>query len=169
MTVSLPRTKRDNADLEVPAEGLAACRAFLADCIPDLATRPWTYSRVCWYTDTKNGDFLVTYHPAYPSLFLATGGSGHGYKFLPILGERVVQVLSRKFSDAQDGENDHDDDLGRELQRMWAWPGRGLHEPDHVYTVDRRGGRRGMILDEELRKDRTKDQQVTQAVVTAAS
>jgi sarcosine oxidase/L-pipecolate oxidase len=151
----------------VPAEGLAACRAFLAKCVPDLATRPWTYSRICWYTDTKDGDWLVTYHPKYPSLFVATGGSGHAYKFLPILGERVVQNMSRKFRSSNGLHGDDDDKLGRELQSKWAWPEKDA--TDHVYTVDRRGGRRGMVLDEELRRDRTNDELVTKALPIAVS
>jgi sarcosine oxidase/L-pipecolate oxidase len=167
ITVSLPRTKHDEASLEVPAEGLAACREFLAKCIPDLATRPWTCSRVCWYTDTKNGDWLVAYHPRFPSLFVATGGSGHAYKFLPILGERVVQTISRKFRGDHELDENDDDELGRELQSKWAWPERDA--TDHVYTVDRRGGRRGMLLDEELRKVRTNDEVVRKTVAMTVS
>jgi sarcosine oxidase/L-pipecolate oxidase len=137
--VSLPRTKQDDPGLGIAPEGLKACREFLARCIPALSTRPWTQTRICWYTDTVTSDFLVDYHPRYRGLFVATGGSGHAYKFLPVLGDRVVEVLL-----GEDG-----DELGKELRRKWAWP-REKFRSEHVFTDDWRGGRKGMVLDEEL-------------------
>lgn len=55
---------------------------------------------------------------------MATGGSGHGYKFLPIIGERIVDVIQGRDRD----------DLGKELRRRWAWPERIAE--DHVWTDD---------------------------------
>ena len=144
--VSLPRTKVDDPNLSIPPEGLAACRSFLARCIPSLSSRPFTQTRICWYTDTVHSDFLVDYHPHYPNLFVATGGSGHAWKFLPVLGERVVEILLG---------GEASDELGRVLRGKWAWPretdtegvGRG---DGHVFTADWRGGRRGMVLDQEM-------------------
>jgi sarcosine oxidase/L-pipecolate oxidase len=139
ITVSLPRTKVDDPGLGIAPEGLEACRQFLTRCVPNLASRPWTQTRICWYADTPTGDFLVTYHPAYSNLFLATGGSGHAYKFLPVIGDRIVEVLL--------GEDR--DELGAELRQKWAWPKEKFRD-EHVFTDDWRGGRRGMILDEEM-------------------
>lgn len=139
ITVSLPRTKVDDPGLGIAPEGLTACRFFLERCLPNLGSRPWTQTRICWYTDTPTSDFLVTYHPKYSGLFLATGGSGHGYKFLPIIGDRIVDVLL---------EQDRDE-LGSELRKKWAWPKQKFRE-DHVFTDDWRGGRKGMILSEEM-------------------
>lgn len=143
ITVSLPRTKVDDPGQGIAPEGLQACREFLARCLPRLADRPWTQTRICWYTDTPTSDFLVTYHSSYVNLFLATGGSGHGYKFLPVIGERVVDVLMGKDRDA----------LGAELRRKWRWPEQKFRE-DHVFTDDWRGGRKGMVLAEEMGEQR---------------
>ena len=139
ITVSLPWTKVDDPGLGIAPEGLKACREFLTRCLPNLKDRPWTQTRICWYTDTPTSDFLVTYHPKYQGLFLATGGSGHGYKFLPVLGDRIVEVLLQEDKD----------DLGRELREKWQWPKEKFRE-DHVFTDDWRGGRKGMILSEEM-------------------
>ncbi|KAI0477278.1 FAD dependent oxidoreductase [Xylariaceae sp. FL0804] len=97
-TVSQPYTHLDDPDLEVPAEGLADLRAALRRMIPwpSLADRPFSHTRLCWYTDTPTGDWIVDYHPAFlasRSLFVATGGSGHAFKFLPVLGDRVADCL----------------------------------------------------------------------------
>lgn len=34
------------------------------------------------YSDRESGDFLFDYHPRYPSLFVAAGGSGHAFSFV---------------------------------------------------------------------------------------
>lgn len=146
ITVSLPRTKLDDPTMSIPAEGQTACRNFLRAAIPRLGDRPFTDTRICWYTDTPTGDWLITYHPRYRGLFIATGGSGHGYKFLPIIGERIVDVLQQRDRDA----------LGKELRERWAWPEK-RQEADHVWTNDWRGGgeeAKGMVLDVEMRKGR---------------
>lgn len=139
--VSLPRTKEDVHGLGVPPEAEQGCREFVASRIPDLADRPFSKTRICWYTDTPNSDWLIDHHPKYNGLFVATGGSGHAYKFLPVIGERVVDVLLRQDRD----------ELGAELRKKWKWPEK-RHASDHIWTDDWRGGRKGMILDEEFAK-----------------
>lgn len=144
ITVSLPRTKQDDPNLNIPSEGDEACRAYLRKTIPDLADRPWTQTRICWYTDTPNGDWLIDYHPTYRNLFLTTGGSGHAYKFLPVVGERIVDIMLREDRD----------DLGAQVRQKWRFP-RERHGQDHVWTDDWRGGVKGMILDEELARPKS--------------
>lgn len=39
-------------DLPVPAEGQAACRVALREMLPAFAERPFSRTRICWYTDT---------------------------------------------------------------------------------------------------------------------
>ncbi|KAK4619510.1 hypothetical protein CLAFUW4_11457 [Fulvia fulva] len=154
ITVSLPKTKLDDPDMDIPPEGFTVLRAFLRKCIPSLGERPFTYSRICWYTDTPEGDWLITYHPKYKNLFVATGGSGHAYKFLPTIGERIVDVIQQKDRD----------ELGATLRGRWSWPKRRLH--DHVWTNDWRGeGVKGMILEEEYKKGGNKVDRV-QALVS---
>lgn len=65
ITVSVPRTARNDPNLWVPAEGEQACRQALREMIPSLGDRPFAHSKICWYTDTPSGDFLITYHPSY--------------------------------------------------------------------------------------------------------
>ncbi len=49
----------------IPVEGERACRSFLQKTIPWLGDRPFSSSRICWYTDTPTGNFLIDYHPGY--------------------------------------------------------------------------------------------------------
>lgn len=145
ITVSLPKTKHDDPLMEIPQEGQDACRNFLAECIPEFANRPWTHTRICWYTDTPKADWIIDYHPKYKGLFVATGGSGHGYKFVPKIGERIVDVMKGQPRDS----------LGSALLEKWKWPKEKYHS-EHIWTDDWRGGRKGMILDEEFRRDQKK-------------
>ncbi|KAF5867243.1 hypothetical protein ETB97_000012 [Aspergillus alliaceus] len=130
MEVSLPEN-----GVPVPLEGEDALRSELRQLLPSLGDRPFVETRVCWYTDTPEGHFIITYHPDHPNLFLATGGSGHGYKFLPVLGEKIVDALEGK--------------LEPELQDVWKWPAavEGEFEGDGS-----RSGRKGLRLMEELAK-----------------
>ena len=141
ITVSLPYTHLQDPNLVIPPEGLQTCRAYLAKTIPWLADRAFKYTRMCWYTDTPTSDWLITHHPRYAGLFVATGGSGHGYKFLPVIGERIVDVLQGKDRD----------ELGATLREKWAWPKEKFRD-EHVWTDDWRGGRKGMVLSEEMGK-----------------
>ncbi|OKL59921.1 hypothetical protein UA08_04652 [Talaromyces atroroseus] len=60
---------------------------------PSISERPFVKKHLCWYTDTPQGDFIVDHHPDLRNLFLATGGSGHAFKFLPILGTYTCDVF----------------------------------------------------------------------------
>ncbi|GAM39637.1 hypothetical protein TCE0_034r11347 [Talaromyces pinophilus] len=138
MRISLPVH-----DLPIPVEGERACRQALREMLPSFAERPFARTRICWYSDTPTGDFLITYHPSHPNLFLATGGSGHGYKFFPVLGDQIVDALEGR--------------LDAELQQLWKWPEQRhiteAKEGEFVVTKDgSRSGKIGMILKDELAK-----------------
>ena len=49
ITISVPYTKLDDPEMNIPAEGESACREFLKRAIPSLGNRPFTYTRICWY------------------------------------------------------------------------------------------------------------------------
>lgn len=82
---TLERTVRSSA--------LARARAFLRQRFPDLADAPLVESRVCQYTSTHDGHFLIDRHPALSNAWLVGGGSGHGFKMGPALGEHVARLV----------------------------------------------------------------------------
>ncbi|KAA8646629.1 hypothetical protein EYZ11_011974 [Aspergillus tanneri] len=88
-----------------------------------ITARPFAQVRRCWYADTVSTDFIVDYHPAYgKSLFLATGGSDHAFKFLPVLGERICELILQSYG-GKAGPNEYIEDL----QRLWKFPGVDSH------------------------------------------
>lgn len=77
---------------ETTAADEAQLRAMLADTFPALAEAPIVYRRLCVYGDTIDGNFWIARHPARRDLVVATGGSGHAFKFAPVLGELIARV-----------------------------------------------------------------------------
>ena len=80
-------TRRD-----VSAAQEAALRAMVADTFPALATAPIVHRRLCVYCDTTDGDFWIDRHPARANVVVATGGSGHAFKFAPVLGDVIATI-----------------------------------------------------------------------------
>ncbi len=78
----------------VSAAGIRAAGEYIAYRFPGLDGAPLIESRVCQYTNTPDGDFIADRHPAAENTWLLGGGSGHGFKHGPALGEMVAaQVL----------------------------------------------------------------------------
>jgi monomeric sarcosine oxidase len=76
------------------ADGITEMRAYLAARFPALAEAPLVEARVCQYENTSNGDFLVDRHPEHENVWLVGGGSGHGFKHGPAMGEHVAGRLA---------------------------------------------------------------------------
>ena len=49
---------------------------------------------MCQYENTCNGDFLIDRHPDMENVWLVGGGSGHGFKHGPVVGEYVARLVS---------------------------------------------------------------------------
>ncbi|MFI5097161.1 MAG: FAD-dependent oxidoreductase [Candidatus Acidiferrales bacterium] len=71
-------------------EGAAWAREYVARRFPSLKDAPIVETRVCQYENTSNGDFLIDRHPDIPNVWLAGGGSGHGFKHGPAFGEYLA-------------------------------------------------------------------------------
>jgi sarcosine oxidase len=84
----------DTGDRLVSKKNVASVRAYLARRMPALANAPVTETRVCQYENTSNGDFLIDRHPAFENVWLVGGGSGHGFKHGPAVGEHVAALIS---------------------------------------------------------------------------
>ncbi|CAE7171239.1 unnamed protein product [Rhizoctonia solani] len=87
------------ASCAVPKRMLKPMRDAMRRLYPDIADRDFASSRICWYADTTDEDWIIDYHPDHPRLLLATGGSGHGFKFLPVLGRVIADRLENKLDD----------------------------------------------------------------------
>jgi glycine/D-amino acid oxidase-like deaminating enzyme len=77
----------------VDPEAVARAREYLKRRFPDLADAPVVHSRVCQYENTWNSDLLIDRHPDFENVWLAGGGSGHGFKLGPAVGQYVADRI----------------------------------------------------------------------------
>lgn len=89
-----PSFDPDTGDRMVSAEGLAEVRRCLALRLPSLKDAPVIETRVCQYENTSNGDFIIDQHPEFENVWLVGGGSGHGFKHGPAVGEYVAARIN---------------------------------------------------------------------------
>ena len=85
----------------ISAEGLKSVRDYVAFRFPALKDAPLLESRVCQYENSPDNNFIIDRHPEHKDAWLLGGGSGHGFKHGPALGEMVAGwVLEHKDPDA---------------------------------------------------------------------
>ncbi len=99
-----PPVDPDSLERIVSPEAAAGVLEYTARRFPALAGSPIVGGEVCQYTNTSNGDFLIDRHPEFENVWLVGGGSGHGFKHGPALGEYVAarvedgQTVDPRFS-----------------------------------------------------------------------
>ena len=82
---------------------------YIKECLPDLEPLGISATKLCWYTDSIDNSFVVDFVPGrHGRVAVCSGGSGHGFKFLPILGREVVKILEGKGGSTVYGQ-------------MWKW------------------------------------------------
>ena len=104
----VPRYASEHPEDGIPKEATEAIYRLIGQILPQFSDRPLHGARLCWDLETPDLHFLIGKHPDFLSgeLFLATGGSAHGFKFLPVIGKYIADALEGK----QTG-----------LKRQWSW------------------------------------------------
>jgi sarcosine oxidase len=83
----------ESGDRRVTAAGERVIRDYLRRRLPELNDPPLVESRVCLYENTSSGDFLIDRHPEIENVWLVGGGSGHGFKHGPAVGEYAASAI----------------------------------------------------------------------------
>ncbi|KAL8712441.1 MAG: hypothetical protein Q9220_003289 [cf. Caloplaca sp. 1 TL-2023] len=110
--ISLPMLDPASSQWTLPEKMPRALREDLDDVMNGIygqqaaGLKPSSY-RICWDGATPDNNWFICPHPRCSKLYIATAGSFHGWKFLPIVGEYVVQMLQ--------------DTLSEEMKRRWSW------------------------------------------------
>jgi monomeric sarcosine oxidase len=78
---------------QISTEGLAAVRNYLRLRFPALANAPLVESRVCQYENSADQNFILDCHPEAENVWIVGGGSGHGFKHGPVMGEMVADAV----------------------------------------------------------------------------
>jgi sarcosine oxidase len=85
-------TQADELDRDVHADEIDVMRNTLAEVMPRNTMTPRD-TKACMYTLTPDGNFAIGRDPQNPNVVIAAGFSGHGFKFVPVIGEIVTQLL----------------------------------------------------------------------------
>ena len=86
----------DTGERTVPAERIRAPREYLARRFPGLAKAPLLESFVCQYENSPDEGLILDRHPGCDNAWFAGGGSGHGFKLCPAVGELVADLVEEK-------------------------------------------------------------------------
>jgi sarcosine oxidase/L-pipecolate oxidase len=114
----------------IPAQAMRVIDGFVDDYLPELREEgiDVALTRVCWYTDTFDNHFVIDHVPSREGLFIATGGSGHAFKYLPNIGNWVVDVLEGV-------------ELERPVIKAWKWRSLQTEKPVNVLMEGSEGSR----------------------------
>ncbi|MGA8312660.1 MAG: FAD-dependent oxidoreductase, partial [Terriglobales bacterium] len=88
-----PEFDPTSGERSVSAEGLRSARDYVSFRFPALKDAPLLESRVCQYENSPDNNFIIDRHPAHQNVWLLGGGSGHGFKHGPALGELVAGLV----------------------------------------------------------------------------
>ncbi|ESZ92479.1 hypothetical protein SBOR_7142 [Sclerotinia borealis F-4128] len=106
--ISAPPNEADQAQHNVPKILREECYRVMKGIYGKMVEEfEFDSFRMCWDGITPNQDFIISAHPRCQSLYIATGGSFHAWKFLPIIGDYVVKML--------------DNELDADFAKRWAW------------------------------------------------
>ena len=75
---------------------LQVAREYLAYRFPGMRDAPLVEARVCQYEQSPDEHFIIDRHPRAANVWLVGGGSGHGFKHGPAVGELVARLVAGK-------------------------------------------------------------------------
>jgi len=90
-----PEFDPDGGSRLIGEQSVQTVRRFLQEHVPALADAPILETRVCQYENTSSGDLLIDRHPEMENVWMVGGGSGHGFKHGPAVGEYVSGRILR--------------------------------------------------------------------------
>lgn len=115
---------------QLPKQAVKVIRDFVDEYLPELEEEgiEVATTRVCWHTDSFDNNLVIDYVPGQKNLMVATGGSGHAFKCLPVIGDWVVDII---------------EGIGMERPQIQAWKWRTLgdQKPGNVLMEGKQGRR----------------------------
>jgi sarcosine oxidase/L-pipecolate oxidase len=149
---SIPITRWSSSErlTSIPSQALQVVKDFVSEYLPELVEYniPLTKSRVCWYNDSFDNNLVVDRVPSKKNLMVATGGSGHGFKYLPVLGKWIVDIIEGKQLNGADAE----------VAKRWKWRSLGngtilINKLMEGSEGNRTLAKQTLVSDEDLGKD----------------
>jgi len=88
-----PMVDPDRQERRLSDERVDVARDYLRRHFPAMAAQPVSEGRVCQYELTADTHFIIDRHPSLPHAWIVGGGSGHGYKHGPAVGEYLSALV----------------------------------------------------------------------------
>ena len=88
-----PPIDPDTDDRTPAPDTIVRARAWVERRFPSMKGAPVIGTRICQYENTSNGDLLIDRHPDYDNVWVVGGGSGHGFKHGPVVGELAASLV----------------------------------------------------------------------------
>jgi glycine/D-amino acid oxidase-like deaminating enzyme len=85
-----------HAERVINPETLADIREYVAFRFPALKDAPLVETRVCQYEQTPDSHFIIDRHPKNENVWIVGGGSGHGFKHGPAIGELMANLILKR-------------------------------------------------------------------------
>ena len=83
-----------SGDRTPSADGAARARRVLSERFPSMANAPLLAAEVCQYENSPDGNLIIDQHPQLKNTWIAGGGSGHGFKLSPAIGEMLADAIT---------------------------------------------------------------------------
>ncbi|PSN64127.1 FAD dependent oxidoreductase [Corynespora cassiicola Philippines] len=114
----------------IPAQATTTVQKFVHEYLPEMVAEgiEVALTRMCWYTDSFDNHYVVDHAPGHKGLFVATGGSGHAFKYLPNLGKWVVDIIEQV-------------NVDRPAIKAWKWRSLADGKPINVLMEGSQGDR----------------------------
>jgi sarcosine oxidase len=84
----------DKVNREIDTEEITQLLRQVTEYIPDLKSAEHVASKTCLYTNSADENFVIDHLPGYDNdVVVACGFSGHGFKFVPVVGEILADLV----------------------------------------------------------------------------
>jgi len=103
-----PKFDPTHGDRSASVTGIESAREYMEFRFPGMRASPLLESRVCQYTKTSDDHFIIDRHPQAENCWIAGGGSGHGFKHGPAIGEYLASLICGKEKEKQEFRLDRD-------------------------------------------------------------
>lgn len=112
-----------NGERKMPPDVEPRFRKFLTESLPGLIDAPRIFERLCFYSDTFDGDFWIDHDPERRGLVVSAGGSGHAFKFTPLIGRVTADVV---------------EEVPNKYARRFKWRERGALAAEEARYIERK-------------------------------
>lgn len=86
-----------NDDRNITEQSIHNARNFLKERFPSMGNQPMINAKVCQYSNTKDGNYIIDRFPELKNVYIVAGGNGHGFKNAPAIASIATKLSDSNF------------------------------------------------------------------------